>query len=198
MIMRNAVAADASTLAEVAMMAGHGIMTMLYEGLVPGKTVVQALIDRRILNPKSHSALHHWRIAESDDRAFLGAVNCFPQSVLMAAEPDPLLVEDRVLPVAELGELENLAVDSYYINLIAVFPQHRRSGAGRALVAEAERLARQARMTKLSLCTYEADASLMSFYDSLGFTVRERRSIRANPFFPSSGNWVLLTRDLPS
>jgi ribosomal protein S18 acetylase RimI-like enzyme len=198
MIIRDAVAADASTLAEVAMMAGHGIMTMLYEGLVPGKTVRQTLVDRRILNPRSYSALHHWRIAESEDRAFLGAVNCLTQSALMASEPDPLMVGDRVLPVAELGELEELAVDSYYINLIAVFPQHRRSGAGRALVAEAERLARQARMTRLSLCTYEADASLMSFYVNLGFTVRERRPIRANPFFPSSGNWVLLVRDLPS
>jgi GNAT superfamily N-acetyltransferase len=196
MIIRDAVAADAATLAEVAMMAGHGIMTMLYEGLVPGKSATQTLIDRRILNPKSYSALHRWRIAEGEDRAFLGAVNCLPQSALMAAVPDPLLIGDRVLPVAELGELEELAVDSYYINLIAVFPQHRRGGAGRALVAEAERLARQARMTKLSLCTYEADASLMSFYVNLGFTVRERRRIRPNSFFPSSGNWVLLVREL--
>ncbi|HKP26543.1 MAG TPA: GNAT family N-acetyltransferase [Dongiaceae bacterium] len=196
MIIRDAVAADASILAEVAIMAGHGIMTMFYGDLVPGKTVAQTFVDRRILNPKSHSALHHWRVAEDEDRKVLGAINCLPQSALMAAEPDPLLVGDRVLPVAELSELEELAVDSYYINLIAVFPQHRRSGAGRALVAEAERLARQERMTKLSLCTYEADASVMSFYESLGFRVRERRSIRANPFFPSSGNFVLLTREL--
>ena len=196
MIIRNAVAADAPTLAEVAMMAGHGIMTMLYDGLVPGRTVAQTLVDRRILNPKSYSALHHWRIAEGEDRACLGAINCLPQGAFMAAEPDPLLVGDRVLPVAALGELEQLAVDSYYINMIAVFPQHRRSGAGRALVAEAERLARQARMTRLSLCTFEADASLMSFYGSLGFTVRERRPIRPSPFFPSSGNWALLMRDL--
>lgn len=178
------------------MMAGHGIMTMLYEGLVPGKTVAQTLVDRRILNPKSYSALPRWRIAEGEDRTFLGAVNCFPQSVLMATEHDPLLVGDRVLPLAELSELEELAVDSYYINMIAVFPQHRRSGAGRALVAEAGRLARRAGMTKLSLCTFDADPSLMSFYGSLGFTVRERRPIRANPFFDFSGKWVLLMREL--
>jgi ribosomal protein S18 acetylase RimI-like enzyme len=107
-----------------------------------------------------------------------------------------LLTGERVLPVAELAELEALAVDTYYINLIAVFPQHRRSGAGRALVAEAGRLALRSGMTKLSLCTYEADASLMEFYSSLGFVARERRPIKPNPFFPSSGSWVLLVRDL--
>ena len=196
MIIRNAIVADAPALAEIAMMAGHGIMTMLYGDLVPGKSVAQVLIDRRILNPENHSALHHWRIAVGEDGAVLGAVNCLPQQILMAVPSDSLLTGDRVLAVEELAELEELAADTYYINLIAVFPQHRRSGAGRALVAEAERLARLAGFTILSLCTYDSDASLMSFYGSLGFKVRERRPMKPNPYFDASGSWVLLVRDL--
>ena len=45
-------------------------------------------------------------------------------------------------PIAALLELEEIPVDSYYVNIIAVYPQHRRSGAGAALMRDAERLAR--------------------------------------------------------
>ena len=198
MIIRAAIAADAATLAEIVMMAGHGIMTMLYEGLVPGRTVAQTIVDRRLLNPRSFCALHLWYVAEGEHRTILGAINCLPQRVLVTAESDPLLTEERVAAVAELSELEEFAVDTYYINMIAVFPEHRRSGVGRALMAEAERLARQAGIMRLSLCTYDADAGLMAFYGSLGLVPLERRLIKPNPFFDSSGNWVLLARDLAS
>jgi ribosomal protein S18 acetylase RimI-like enzyme len=82
--------------------------------------------------------------------------------------------------------------------MIAVFPRHRRSGAERALMLEADRLARQCGPRAVGLTTFEADAGLIAFYSKLGFTVRERRPIPPHPMFEFSGNWVLMIRDLPS
>jgi ribosomal protein S18 acetylase RimI-like enzyme len=82
--------------------------------------------------------------------------------------------------------------------MIAVFPEHRRSGAGRALMLEAERLARDSGLRAIGLTTFEADAGLISFYNKLGFKIRERRPIPPHPMFEFSGNWVLMIRDLPS
>ena len=55
---------------------------------------------------------------------------CMPHQVLMDAPDDRLLDEARLRPIAALLELEEIPVDSYYVNIIAVYPQHRRSGAG--------------------------------------------------------------------
>ena len=38
-LIRDAVEGDARALAEVCIMAGHGVMELFYEGLVPGKSV---------------------------------------------------------------------------------------------------------------------------------------------------------------
>ena len=59
----------------------------------------------------------------------------------MNAPDDPLLDDAKMRPIAALLELEETAVDSYYVNILAVYPQHRRSGAGAALMRDAERQA---------------------------------------------------------
>ena len=123
-------------------MAGHGVMELFYEGLVPGKSVMDCVMARRILDRDSFATFKRWRVATDGSGHFLGALNSLPHKVLMNAPDDPLLDEARMRPIAALLELEEIAVDSYYVNIIAVYPQHRGSGAGDALMREAERLAR--------------------------------------------------------
>ncbi len=48
-VIRDAVADDALALAEVCIMAAHGVMEMFYEGLVPDKSVADCVIERRML-----------------------------------------------------------------------------------------------------------------------------------------------------
>ena len=74
----------------------------------------------------------------------------------------------RLRPIAGLLELEESAVDSYYVNIIAVYPQHRRSGAGAALMRDAEHQARLQKFPRMSLCTFEDDPGLMGFYRPAG------------------------------
>lgn len=189
---------DAAALADVAIMASHGVMNLLYQELIPGQSVAEAIIDRRIFNPGSFGALEHWRVAQDERGTILGALNSVPFDDLAGSEGDSALGPERLDPLAELFELDQFLVGTYYVNMIAVFPNHRRSGAGRALMLEAERLARQSGLRAISLTTFEADAGLIAFYSKLGFTSRERRPISPHPLFEFSGNWALMIRDLPS
>lgn len=189
---------DAPALADLAIMASHGVMNLLYEGLIPGQSVAEAIIERRIRNPASFCALRHWRVAQDARGTVLGGLNCLPNVELAKAVGDSMIGPERLEPLMNLFELDRFLVDTYYVNMIAVFPQHRRSGAGRALMLEAERLARQCGLRAISLTTFEADAGLIAFYSKLGFTMRERRPIPPHPLFDFSGNWVLMMRDLPS
>lgn len=194
--MRDAGESDAAALAEIAVIAAHGILTLMYGSLVPGKSVAETFVERRILNPKDVSALRHWRIAEDAAHRILGGLNSFPFNVDAYEGIDPEIGADRLAPLAGLAELEALATDMYFVNMIAVFPEHRRSGAGQALMAEAHRLARESGFTQVGLCTFEADAALAAFYGKLGYVVRERRPIRPHPAIEYSGNWVLMVHEL--
>ena len=189
---------DAPALAELAIMAAHGVMNLLYEGLIPGHSVAEAIIERRLRNPASFCALRHWCVAEDAQGQVLGGLNSLPNVELAKSVSDPAIGPDRLEPLTKLFELDPFLADTYYVNMIAVFPQHRRSGAGRALMLKAERLARQSGLRAIGLTTFEADAGLIVFYSKLGFTIRERRSIPPHPMFEFSGNWVLMIRDLPS
>ena len=193
--MRSAGEGDAAALAELAIIAAHGILTLMYGSLVPGKSVADIFIERRILNPKDVSALKHWRIAEDEDHRMLGALNSFPFNVDAYERLDPEIGGDRLVPLAGLAELEALATDMYFVNMVAVFPDRRRSGAGRALMAEADRLARASGFSSVGLCTFDADAALAAFYGKLGYVVRERRPLPPHPAIEYSGNWVLMVRE---
>lgn len=195
-LIRDAEAGDARALAEVCIMAGHGVMELFYEGLVPGKSVIDCVITRRILDRDSFATFKRWRVATDASGQFLGALNSLPHKVLMNSPDDPLLDEARLRPIAALLELEEIPVGSYYVNIIAVYPQHRRSGAGAAMMREAERLARVQKFSRMSLCTFEDDPGLMGFYRGQGFEPLARRAIAPHPAIAKSGHFVLMTREL--
>ncbi len=177
-------------------MAGHGVMELFYEGLVLGKSVIDCVMARRILDRDSFATFRRWRVATDASGNFLGALNSLPHKALMNAPDDPLLEEARLRPIAALLELEESAVDSYYVNIIAVYPQHRRSGAGAALMQDAEQLARLKNFRRMSLCTFEDDPGLMGFYRRQGFETETRRAIEPHPAIGMSGHFALMTREL--
>lgn len=196
MIIRDAEPGDAQALADVAIMAGHGVMQLLYEGLLPGKSVADAIIERRILNPESFAAVGHWRVVTDGAGNFLGALNSFPHEVLMTAPDDPLLDEARWGPIAGLTELEALAGGSYYVNIIAVMPEHRGTGAGHGLMQEAEALARRQGFNRMALCTFDGDGKLLRFYQRQGYGVMDRRPIKPHPLIDATGNFLLMGREI--
>jgi ribosomal protein S18 acetylase RimI-like enzyme len=193
---RDAEGGDARALAEVCIMAGHGVMELFYEGLVPGKSVIDCVMARRILDRDSFATFRRWRVATDAAGNFLGALNSLPHRALMNAPDDPLLDDARLRPIAGLLELEEEAGDSYYVNIIAVYPQHRRSGAGAALMRDAEHLARLQKFSRMSLCTFEDDPGLMGFYRGQGFETQARRAIERHPAIGMAGHFVLMTREL--
>jgi ribosomal protein S18 acetylase RimI-like enzyme len=60
-----------------------------------------------------------------------------------------------------------------WINYLAVLPECRRRGVGRALMAEAERLLRAAGCPKINLQVRAGNAEVLGFYRAIGFAVDE-------------------------
>ena len=195
-LIRDAVAADAEALAEVCIMAGHGVMQLLYEGLLPGKSLTDIIIARRLLNLESFAALPRWRVVTDLGGEVLGGLNSFPHEVLMNALADPLIDAPRLAPIAALSELEATATQTYFVNVIAIFPSARGTGAGYALMQEAERLARAQNFRRMALGTFGGDEKLISFYRRQGFEVVATRPMAPHPIFETDGDWALMQREL--
>lgn len=58
-----------------------------------------------------------------------------------------------------------------WINLLAVAPGYRRSGVGRTILNEAERLLRGVGCPKINLQVRTSNADVIAFYERLGFKV---------------------------
>ena len=57
-----------------------------------------------------------------------------------------------------------------WVNYLAVTPDSRRLGFGRALMAEVERVLREAGCPKVNLQIRSANGAAVSFYEALGYT----------------------------
>lgn len=194
-VIRAAHAGDTMALAELAVLAGHGLFEIFYGGLVPGLSTLETVVRHRIEWPGGFSETKRWRVAEDATGTTLGALNSFPHEVFESANPDPL-VAGRVAAVDALTELEAEAAGTYYVNMIAVFPERRSGGVGRLLMDEAERLARQQGFAQMALCTFEADSRLVEFYERQGYRITKTKPIAPHPHLEHSGSWALLTKTL--
>ncbi|MEA2475211.1 MAG: Acetyltransferase family [Thermoleophilaceae bacterium] len=66
-----------------------------------------------------------------------------------------------------------------YVDSLATYERHRRAGAARALLAEAEHLAAERGMTGVSLETSAGNAEARALYESAGFYVSAKRLPRS-------------------
>ena len=193
---RDATAGDAAVLAAFARLAGHGLMDLFYEGLVPGRSVLETIMDRRICSEGSFSHWSRWRVAVDEKDRALGGLNAFPHAVFLDQPSDPLLTGWRMDLTAGLWDMElALGQGSFYLNMIAVDPELRRLGIGHLLMDECLRLASRSGQTRVTLSTFEADGQLMAFYARHGFTVEGRTPIPDHPALDLKGDWVLLARE---
>lgn len=81
-----------------------------------------------------------------------------------------------------VGEVEGTVVASCmagyeghrgWINYLAVHVDHRRQGLARQIMEHAERLLREAGCPKINLQVRKTNATVIAFYESLGFAVDE-------------------------
>jgi ribosomal protein S18 acetylase RimI-like enzyme len=60
-----------------------------------------------------------------------------------------------------------------WINYLAVAPEYQRQGIGQLMMAEAERLLRDAGCPKINLLVRSTNPDAIEFYEALGYTVDE-------------------------
>jgi ribosomal protein S18 acetylase RimI-like enzyme len=97
---------------------------------------------------------------------------------------------------AALQELENQAPGTWYVNILATYPEHRGKGLATRLLGAAERLAAETRRTGLSLIVVDANAEARRLYARFGFRDAASRPMVKDGWEGRGEYWLLLTKPL--
>ncbi len=184
---RPATRADAPALARLVDMAGEEMPRTIWAGMAePGETIWDVGARRAARDEGAFS----WRnatVAEIDGQVAAGLVG-----YRIGTEPEDT---DGLPPMfVPLIELENLALGSFYVNVLATFPGYRRKGLGQRLMREVP--ARAGGQGPFSIIVADKNLPAATLYADEGYVELARRPIVEDGGWScQSDEWVLLVRD---
>ena len=107
--------------------------------------------------------------------------------------PEP--ITDDVPPMfIPLLELENLALGSWYVNVLAVIPEFRNLGFGSVLLKKADEYGANLGKEGMSVIVADNNQGARKLYERCEYQERAHRPIVKEGWVSEGENWVLLTK----
>jgi ribosomal protein S18 acetylase RimI-like enzyme len=186
---RRAASSDAEPLADLVNFAGEGLPLYLWTELA---TSEQSAWDIGRNRAQRDTGSFSWRnaVVREDD----GEISACLIGYALPATPQPFDRNETPAMFVPLIELENLAAGTWYINVVATYPESRGKGYGSELLAIAERLARESGSTGLSLVVADSNCGAIRLYERRGYTAVATRPMVKEGWDGPGENWVLMTR----
>ena len=183
--LREAVEADAPVLARLVNFAGEGMPEHLWRGLAEGsgRDPWEIGAERQRSKIERDTII----VVDEGDGAVAGLTG------YVAAEDDPTGAPAMFVP---LIELENMVPGSWYVNVLATVPEARGRGLGTLLLAEAERLAKDAGCSEMSVIVADANEGARRLYERTGYREQSRRDAVREGWQTQTREWVLLNKPL--
>ena len=182
---------DALELAELINMAGEGIPLYLWEGMAEAGETVWDVGQRRA---RREEGSFSWRNAVVREDGGTAVATLIGYPLPDAPEPwDPADMPPMFVP---LQELEDLAPGTWYVNVLASYPDCRGRGYGTDLLAIAETLAAEAGCRGLSIIVSDGNPGALRLYERSGYGRVASRPMVKDDWENPGSNWILLTRDL--
>ena len=105
------------------------------------------------------------------------------------------IAPDMPLMFVPLQELENLGAGSWYVNVLAAYPEQRGRGLGTALLTLAERIAAAQGKSRLSIIVSDANTGARRLYERCGYRKAGQRAMRKEGWINPGTHWLLLLKD---
>ncbi|HSB58312.1 MAG TPA: GNAT family N-acetyltransferase [Methyloceanibacter sp.] len=190
---RAATKADASALAVLVDIAGEGLPAHLWGALkAPGQSILEVGRERAAREEGGFS-YRNAIVAKvgGEIAACLVGYRLDDPYDLGSLEEIPEIVRPLVL-------LEAKAPGSWYVNVLATFPEFRRQGIGLKLLAIAEQKARADGAGALSVIVAGENEPAARLYARAGYRAEAREPIFAFPGCQHGGDWLLMVKPLPA
>ncbi len=182
---RLATAADGPVLARFIMWAGEGLPMLVWQELAgPGEDPWAVGAARMAKKAEAGEVI----VAGEDGAAVAGLMG-YPIREAEATEGLP----PRFVP---MQELENLAVGSWYIHVLATVPEARGEGWGTRLIGLAEAIAAEDGLREMSIIVSDANHGARRLYERCGYREAARRRAVKDGWVNPVTDWVLLRKSL--
>jgi len=181
---------DVTVLAELVNYAGEGMPLYLWGQLAEQGEAAWDVGRRRAAREEGSFSYRNATIIEHDSQC---AGCLIGYEIPNNPEPVP---NDMPAMFVPLQELENLAPDTWYINVLAVRPQFRMQGLGTSLLGLADETAEALGRRGLSVIVSDANAGARRLYEHCGYRESATRLMVKETWKNDGQSWVLLTKDL--
>ncbi len=109
--------------------------------------------------------------------------------------PEPQSTDDLPAIFVPLQELENQALGSWYVNVLAALPEARGRGLGTRLLGVADQIAAEGGHGRLSIIVADGNAGARRLYERRGYAEAARAAMVKNGWRGDGSAWVLLLKD---
>jgi ribosomal protein S18 acetylase RimI-like enzyme len=185
---RPAAPGDAGALAELVNMAGDGLPLHLWGRMAKAGEDAWGVGRQRAQRESGSFSYRNAVILEEAGR---------PAACLIGYRlPDAPTPIDPAMPkmFVPMQELENEAAGTWYVNVVAAYPEHRGRGLGSRLLQLAEDLARETAARGLSIIVSDANAGARRLYGRHGYAEVGRRTAVKEDWRNPVEDWLLLVK----
>ena len=188
---RKATPEDAPLLVRVVDMASEGLVPALWNEMAPDNMDGSEVGKSLVLAEDGEFSYRHGFVLEEDGSPIGGMIG-YPLPVV--AEPVGPEVPDAFVAIEELSQL----VPGYwYINFVAITPENRGKGLGKALLDEAEVQAREGGCPGVALIVAATNVGAIRAYASTGYREVARRPFELGEFGLEPTEALLLVKETP-
>lgn len=177
--------ADAPQLADLVNFAGEGLPLYLWTGLAQDGQDPWEIGRARQAGKASEGQIV---VVDTGDGAVAGLTGYG-----IGSEPEPM-GEDFPPLFRPLQELENETPDSWYVNVLACYPEHRGQGLGSLLLKTAERIGEAEGLQRMSVIVADNNTGARRLYERHGYTEAATRPCVREGWVTDIENWVLLMK----
>ena len=128
-------------------------------------------------------------VFEKADRV-AGALIGYP----LDPEPDADSTDGLPPMFVPLQELEDLAAGTWYVNVLAAYPEFRGQGIGTHLLVAADKQAAESGSNGLSIIVSDANTGARRLYERQGYVEQASRPMVKDGWDNDGENWVLLVK----
>lgn len=185
---RPATKADAPVLAELVNHAGEGLPLYLWEGMAEAGQTPWEVGAKRAAREEGSFSYRNAMMIEHEGK---------PAGCLIGYEtadaPEPV-GDDTPAMFVPLQELENLAPDTWYVNVLAVLPECRGLGLGTDLLKLADETGQKRGKSGMSLIVSDANLRARRLYERCGYREIASRRMIKDGWKNDGENWILMTK----
>ncbi len=188
---RRATPAQGEHIARLALLAGDGIPAYFWNQIKQENETVIDTGARKVMagdNNFSYKNAHVAFYGENVAGLMLGyPLHNIPTNEEINQAPEfirPLLMMDRKVP------------GTFYINMLATYPEYRSRGIGRALMEHAEEVAKSMDIDELSLQVFNENARALEFYYRLDYRKIAELPVVPHDCYPYKDKVYLLKKEI--